>query len=313
MDITNITGNVAEIETDYGTYWISFETDGPAKIRNATITDYRESEPGRVAETEDIDSLPDEQLIVQHAISLIEEALHVNSDGVEDDEEWDDEEQADDSSNEIEFTRLVVVAKKNPGYVVKLEQDVAQDERILFVITSGDNELLGAMRKPLNTLVSSYCRTSKEPDHVYLENLLGQLMSGISPLWDHESVTANRVAQERKNAEMMPKIERCVASLWASFQVLKCVDAIANIMLKRFLSDSKKSRLFKVSVQARQRLDLVRFKSDYPDLYQQYLMPSTTTVLTKTFNPVIFPLDESQIREQVAAAIQCIDVAASSR
>lgn len=289
MEIVDIEDDVAEVETDFGTYWISFAVDDFGKIVDAKIVDFSWAD-------DEYETPPSDELILQEAIAVIEENLSVEL----------DEEEVD---SEDELLRLVVVARKNGVYSVKLEIDLIENERELFSIMDGNPRLLRALRKPLNTLVSSYYRSSKKPDIVYLETLLKQLMCALSGLWSGSNQAVNLTKDNL--SYQVPIVEQQTAALWASSLILRCTEAVSNVMLKSLLRDGVESTFYKMRVQQRSRFDAERFRAEHPDLYQKYLIFSETEVLTKAMNAKNFPLDEIKLRQNFEVALNFIGMISS--
>lgn len=292
MEIINIDENIAELESDYGTYWISFAFDESGKISSANIIDF--------AWTDDDRSVPpSDELILQEAIALIEESISSES-------------QEDEIYGDPEIVRLVVIARKSGAYAVKIEIDLTENERELFCVAEGDSEVLRALVKPLNTLVSSYHRSSKDPDASYLESLIQQLMFRLSVLWTGTK-EIERLSSKDSLLDQMQTIEQRTAALWASCLILKCTEAVSNVMLKRLLRDGADSNFYKMRIQERSRLDIDRFRADHPDLYQKYLVSSESEVLSKAINPRVFPLDGTELRGQFQAALEFIGTISANK
>jgi hypothetical protein len=284
MEIIDIEGNTAEFETDYGVYWVSFDLDSDGRIVNATIADYS-------PEGSDHAMPPSDELILEEAVSRIEDELerHQYRYGV--------------NANK-EVTRLLVVRRQNKAYSVKLEDDLAEDDTELFCVLDGSPQILGALRKPLNTLVSSYYRSSKVPDDEYLESLIKRLLRELSRLWNGSDGAPHLSKENLPN--QLPIIEQQTAALWASTMILTCAEAVSNVMLKGFLREGTESGFYKLRVNQRTRFDTERFRADHPDLYQKYLISSKTEVLTKPMTAKLFPFGEQELREHIDVAFSLI-------
>lgn len=289
MEIVDIEDDVAEVETDYGTYWISFTLDDSGKIADAKIVDFTWAD-------DEYEIPPSDELILQEAIAVIEENLSVEV----------EEEEVDD---EQELLQLIVVARKNGAYSVKLEIDITENERELFSIMNGNPRLLRALRKPLNTLVSSYYRSSAKPDIAYLENLIRAIMSSLSGLWFGSKETTDFSIDN--HSFQMQIVEQQTAALWVSSLIFKCTESVSNVMIKNLLRDDVESNFYKMRVQQRSRFDTDRFRAEHPDLYQKYLISSETEVLTKAMNAKNFPLDEIELRKNFEVALNFIGMISS--
>lgn len=285
MEIVDIEDGVAEIETDYGTYWVSFEVDELGKISEAEIVDFLWAD-------DEYEMPPSEDLILQEAVELIEENISVES-------------EIDAVESEQEVSRLVVAGRKNGSFAVKLETDLLEHEREIFTVLNGDASVLRALRKPLNSLVSSYCRSTRVPDPRYLEGLIAQVMSGFASLWGETSAFSD-ISRARNFSSRLPIIEQQTAALWLSLLILRCIEAVSNVMMKGLLRDGAESNLYRMRIQQRSTFDAARFRGDYPDLYQKYLITAESEVLTKAMTARAFPLDEVVLRRQFDVALELI-------
>lgn len=281
MEIIDINGDVAEIETDYGIYWISFDTNEDGRVASASVVNYSPID-GQLGMP------PTDDLIISEAIALI-------------DNEVNQDEAAAGASPEQGQARLFVVRGRNKACSVKLEEDLTESDTKLFHVLDGSPKVVRSLRKPLGTLVTSYYRSSKTPDDEYLQSLLERLLRDVSRLWGGADG-----AIDFSPVNQVSVIEHQAAALWASVTLLNCAEALSNAMLKGAIREGAESTFYKMRVQKSSRFNTERFRAEHPDLYQKYLTSSETEVLSRPMNAKTFPFDEHKLREQFDVAFRLI-------
>jgi hypothetical protein len=283
MEIIEIDGDVAEIETDYGVYWISFDINEDGRVANASVVNFSPIDGKN-------ELPPSDELIISEAIALIDDEIGEVKDGV-------------GESLGQDQVCLFVVRGKNKLCSVKLEEDLTESDTKLFLLLNGNPKVVRALRKPLSSIVASYYKSSKTPDDEYLQSLLERLLREVSRLWsESDDVT------DLSRANQISVIEHQAAALGASVTLLNCADALLNVILKGLIREGAEPTFYKMRVQRTSRFNTERFRAEHPDLYQKYLTSSETEVLSRPMTAKTFPFDEIKLREQFDKAFSLIGV-----
>lgn len=297
MQPLHIHDNVAEMETDEGIYHIAYES-WEGSVTHARVVDFTPTISGHV-------TLPSDEIVLQEAMSLIEDHLsrqeYEFSRCVDIDDDDDHAILEEFGSDQSRHSNLVVVAQSAKRRAVKFADEVLDNERLLFSTAEGRRDRLNGIRKPLASIVTAYCHSVRRIDDEELRLLLSDVMSEVKAIcWD-------------MNSEGSPKrpyieLERRNARLWVHTTILKAVDSMTSGVVKYRIQEGDKSVWYNLRTQTRQVFDTTRFKLEHPELYEKYLVIHKNEILTRKSSANSFPLADDQFAGHAREALGLVHI-----
>ncbi len=294
MQITRLHGNVAEIESEFGTYLIQFESDEEGNVSKGWVLDFENTAQFNFeTDSAHLPLPPSDDVVIQTALSLIEDHIQdLIEAGVYDNG-------SKQSSPELES--VVMVCTQSGRFEIMFSTQIPPGS-YWFDLFTGEPALVAQLIGPLKSLLRAYTRFTPTTDEDFAYQYMSNVVRSIVRLWETD-LMEHGFAEEIPTMQQLSKLEKTGAAIAVALNVLKSAETINNAFLKYSIKSGYDLSWYKLRKQQRRSFDLDRFKADHPDLYEEYVSNSEVEYLTKILAPKNSPIDDSTVQSQVNAAV----------
>lgn len=248
MEITGLNGDVAEIESEFGTYLIQFESDDRGNVANGWVIAFRNSVQFNFeTDSAHLPLPPSDDVIIQTALSLIEEYLKDLIDACE--YEYGPKEPSS------EYESVVLVCRLSGHYEIKLSSEALPKDSYCYPLFTGEPALSKQLIGPLKSLLRAYTRFTPTTNEDFAVFFLSNVMRAFESLWNTD-LMEHGFAEETPTIQELTQLEQTGAAIAVALNVLKSAEIINNTFLKHSLKSGYDLPWYRLRTQQRRSFDL---------------------------------------------------------